>query len=203
MKTNPVTLSSNTANPLQAIPAYSRLANFGRLMVATSCVSLVSFAAVPQALAAGANGDYNFTSASGSVKYDGHKINIPQALVKKIAGFTHGEITIENNTLKFDKNYTGKIVEDLGDDLDIDIEASVKGPNNVVLAKSGTVYTGKTVTPVAASFEGDFHGEDFSGKLKSNVTATVKNKTLTVVVTFSGGALGEDFSGKLTIVGKR
>lgn len=203
MKTNPVTSSSDTMNPLQAIPAHSRFASFGRLMLATSAVSLVSFAAVPQALAAGANGDYTFTSASGSVKYDGHKIDIPQALVKKIAGFSHGEITIKNNTLKFDKNYTGKVVEDLGDDLDIDVEASVTGPNKVVLAKSGNVYTGKTATPVVASFEADFHGEDFSGKLNSNVTATVKNKTLTVVVTFSGGALGEDFSGKLTIVGKR
>lgn len=203
MKTNPVTLSSNTTNPLQAIPSQSRFANFGRLMLATSCVSLVSFAAVPQALAAGANGDYDFTSASGSVKYNGKKINISQSLVKKIAKVANGEITIKDNTLKIGKYSTAKIVEDLGDDLDIDVEASVKGPSSVVLTKSGNVYTGKTATPVVASFDADFHGADFSGSLKSNVSATVKNNTLTIVITFSGGALDEDFSGKLTIVGKR
>jgi hypothetical protein len=35
------------------------------------------------------------------------------------------------------------------------------------------------------------------------VRATVKGRTLKIVITFSGEAIGEEFSGKLVVVAKR
>ncbi len=181
----------------------SRFVNFGRLMLVTSGVSIASLAAAPQAMAAGADGTYEFKKASGSVKFDGNNIDVSQKLVKRLAGFVGGEITIKNNTLRLKKNATGTVVENLGDDLNIDVEASVSGPTSLVLAKKGSIYTGKTTSPLVAEFEAEVFGEDFSGELRSRASATVDGKTLTVVIRFSGETLDEDFSGKLTIVGKR
>lgn len=203
MNINTMTLPSTSSQPLQSNPGSSRFASFGRMAMATFCVSLVSFAAVPKALAAEANGTYEFKSASGSLKIDGDNYRVPQSLVKKLAGFANGEVTIQNNTLKLRKNATANIVEEIGDDWALDVEASVSGPNTVVLSKTGDTYTGKTAGPIVATFEGDFFGLDFSGELITRVSATVKGDTLTVVIKFSGEMGNEDFSGKLTLVGKR
>jgi hypothetical protein len=193
MKTNTMTLPSN---PI-------RFATFGRRALTTLCVSLVSFAAVPKALAAGADGTYKFKDASGSLKVGGEKFDVPDSLVKKLAGFTLGQVTIQDNTLKIRKYATAKIVENVGHDLDLDIEASVKGSNKIVLNKSGSLYTGKSATPIVASFEGDFHGASVSGDLITKVSATVNGNILTVVIKFSGEVIGEDFGGKLILIGKR
>ena len=198
-----MTLPTTASPTIQPNTGSSRFASFGRLAVATLCVSLVSFAAVPKALAAGANGTYEFKSASGSLKIEGDSFRLPQYLVKRLAGFTNGEATIRNNTLKLNRNATARIVEDIGDDLNLDVQASVSGPTTVVLSKSGDSYTGKTTKPIIASFEGDIFGADISGELITKVSATVKGNTLTVVIRFSGDVEGEEFSGRLTLVGKR
>ncbi len=181
----------------------SRLASFSRLLLTTSCVSLVSFAAVPHAFAAAPNGNYEFTTASGSVKFDGKKINVSQRLIKKLAGVSNEEIMIENSTLKIRRKALISVVNNFADDFDIDVETKVTGPTSVTLSKSGNTYTGKTPRPIVASFDGSILGEDFSGELKTRVAATVRGRTLTVVITFDGDAIGSDFSGKLTVVGKR
>lgn len=194
---------STLSSAFQTNTGSSRFANSGRLALTTLCVSMVSFAAVPKALAAGANGTYEFKSASGYFKIEGESFRLPQNLVKRLAGFTSGDLTIRNNTLRLKRGASAKIVEDIGDDLNLDIEAKVSGPWTVVLSKSGVSYTGKTARPIVATFDGDLFGADISGKLVSKVSATVTGKTLTVVIRLSGGVEGEDFSGKLTLVGKR
>lgn len=181
----------------------SRLTGFRRLLLTTSCVSLVSFAAVPHAFAAAPNGDYEFTSASGSVKFDGKKINVSQRLIKNLAGVTNEKITIENRTLKIRRKALVSVVNNFADDFDIDVETKVSGPTSVTLSKSGNTFTGKTPQSIVASFDGSLLGKDFSGELKIRVAATVRRKTLTMVITFGGNAIGSDFSGKLTVVGKR
>lgn len=201
MKTNS---STPTLNPTQETAGISRLAKTGRLLIATLCVSLVSFTAAPKAQAAPPNGSYEFQSASGSLRYDGDDVDIPKWLVKKVAGVVDGEIVIENNQLRVNKRGTVRLIEKFGDDIDVDVEAKASGPNNVVLVKTGTnTFSGKTTSPIVTSFEGDVFGEDFSGELISRVSATVQRKTLTIVIRFSGEAFGEDFSGRITITAKR
>ncbi|MEO5914081.1 MAG: hypothetical protein ABIS50_07600 [Luteolibacter sp.] len=199
MKTNAIAYPSVSSS---GTPGTSRLAGFGRVLLATSCVSLVSFAAVPQAFA-GANGTYEFTRASGSVHFGDHTIDLPESVVKRLAGVVNGKITIENNTLKLKKNATISIVETLGDELDFSVDASVHGPNSLVLTKTGNTYSGETANPIVVSFDGDFHGANFSGELVANVSATVEDRKLKVVITFSGDARGEDFSGTLKVIAKR
>jgi hypothetical protein len=204
MKTNATPSTDISTSALQRTAGLSRFANYGRLGLATACVSLVSFSAVPQALAAGADGEYAFNSASGSLRFDGDSVDIPQALVKRIANVTDGEITIRNNTIRVNKAGTVRVIENLGDDLNAEVEASATGPNTVVLTKTGNrTFSGKTTSPIVTSFEGDIFGEDFSGELKTRVSATVEGKTLTMVIRFSGETLGEDFSGRITIIAKR
>jgi hypothetical protein len=201
MKTNSVT---STMNPHHEITGISRFARFGRLSLAATCASLVSFTAAPLALAAGADGSYEFQSASGSLKWDGDSVSIPKSIVKRIASVVDGEIVIKDNTLKVNKKGTVKLIEEFGDDIDVDVEASASGPNTVVLSKQGPkLFSGKTTSPIVTSFEGDVFGADFSGELRTKVSATVEKKTLTIVIKFSGEAEGEDFSGKITVTAKR
>ncbi len=203
MNTNSMTLPFTPTQLIQPTPGSSRFARLGRMALATLCVSLVSFAAIPKALAAGPNGTFEFKSASGSLKIDGDSYRVPQSFVKKLAGFANGEATIRNNILKLQRNAAASIVADIGDELNLDIKTRVSGPTTVVLSKSGRSYTGKTAKPIVASFEGDFFGLEVSGELLTRVSATVKGNTLTVVIRFSGDVEGEDFTGKLTLVGKR
>ncbi|MEO5913290.1 MAG: hypothetical protein ABIS50_03585 [Luteolibacter sp.] len=194
--------ATSSNNPYETASS-SRLANFGRLLLAALCVSLVSFAASPTAFAAAPNGSYEFTSASGSAEFGDHTVHLPQALVKKLAGVIGGKITIEDSTLQLNRNATAKVVTEIGDKFDFSVETSVTGPTSLVLEKGEIGYAGQTADPIVVAFDGNFHGEDFSGELSTQVSARVKGKTLTVVVKFSGHALGADFSGKLTVVGKR
>lgn len=196
MKTNSVTLSSRNTG-------FSRFTNVGRLLLATACVSLVSVAAAPKALAAQPNGVYEFKSASGSVKFDGDSISIPEWVVKRLAGVVNGEITIENRTLRISRNATAKIVNELGDDFNVDVSTKVSGPTSVTFTKNDGVFKARTTSPVVASFEGDAFGEDFSGELVTDVSATVEGKTLRVVIKFSGDAFTSNFSGRLVVIAKR
>jgi hypothetical protein len=167
------------------------------------CVSIISFAAVPQAQAGKVNGTYEVKRTTGSIRFDGDKIDIPDAIVRRIAGVVNGEITIQNRTLRLKKKGAIKIVENLADEINIDVEASVTGPSSVKLRKSGDVAKGRTARPIKTSFEAEFFNEDFSGVLITRVYATVERKTLTIVVRFSGDAVGSDFSGRVKIVAKR
>jgi hypothetical protein len=203
MKTNSPNMPSTLSNPIDGSARPSRLSMISRLLLATMCVSLVSFAAAPNALAAAPNGAYEVTSVSGTVQFDDETIDLPQSVVKRILRISEGEITIQNRTLRLNRNATSKIVTTLGDDLDIDVEASVSGPTSLVLTKSGDKYEGSTAEPIVTSFEGDFNGAEFSGELNTRVKATVNGKTLRIVLTFSGEALDEEFSGKIIVIAKR
>ena len=189
MKTKPIECPLALSQSFHETPAISRIANFGRVLVATSCVSLVSFATVPAALAGGANGTYKFKKAYGTVKFGGDSVDIPESIAKKIAGVVQGEVTIRNRKLQLKKSASARIVENLGHALDISLETSVSGPASVELTKTGNSYTGETEEPIVVSFDGNFLGEDFSGELVTDVAATVESKKLKVVITFSGAAL--------------
>ena len=203
MKTYLSTLPSTTSNGSPAIAGSSRLANLGRLLLATLCVSLVSFTAAPKATAAAPNGVYQVTSASGTVKFGDDTIDLPASVAKRIADVTRGEITIRNKTLQLNKNATAKVVTRLADDLDIEVETTVSGPSSIVLSKVETTYKAKTAYPISTLIEGSFNGNDFTGQLDTEVRATVKGRTLKIVITFSGEALGKEFSGKLVVVAQR
>ncbi|MBC7979067.1 MAG: hypothetical protein H7Y36_00720 [Armatimonadetes bacterium] len=199
-----MTLPPVSPGPLQPpSQSFSRFGSLGRLVMATLCVSLVSFASGPKAQAAGADGTYEFREATGSLKIDGDRFDLPKSLLKRLAGFEEGEVIIEDNTLIFKKNVTAKIVEEAADEVMADVEVKVTGPNKVVLTKSGSTYSGSTTKPVIASFDGEIFSEDFSGELRTRVAATVEGKTLTIVIRFSGTVDDEDFSGKVTLVAKR
>lgn len=154
-------------------------------------------------MAAIPNGEYEFTSATGSVKFDGDSINLSDSAVKKIAGVVNGTITIQNKTLQLNRNANKKVVTRLGDDLGFDATFRVSGPTSIILAKEVDTYIGRTEEPIVCAFDGDFHGESFTGVLKTDVTAKVEGKTLRLIITFSGKALGSDFSGKIVVVAKR
>ncbi len=173
----------------------------------TLCVSLVSFAAVPKALA-GANGTYVFKEASGSLKIDGERFHLPQSLLKRIAGFVDGTVTIEDRTLTLRRKATGKIVENIADDVGVDVDVEVNGPNRIVLVKSGDTFFGKTDGPIITTFEGKLFADglfdvDFSGELRTKVSAKVEGRTLTIVIRFSGDVEGEEFSGKVTLIARK
>src|SRR5690606_2776349 len=129
MKTNPVT--NPCSNTHQETTSRFHFSRFGRLSLAAACVSLVSFTSAPQALAGRADGDYEFKSASGSLRWDGDSVSIPTWIVKRVASVVDGDIEIRNNTLKVNKRGTVRLIEKFGDDVDVDVEASASGPNTV------------------------------------------------------------------------
>ncbi len=180
-----------------------RTPRLGQILLATLSVSVFSLAASPLTHAAKVDGKYEVKSATGSVTFNGDEVDIPKSIVKRIAGVANGDITIQDDTLRLKKKAAIRFAEEIADELDLDIEASVTGPSSVTLEKSGKAYTGQTSRPIVTSFEADAFGVDISGKLKTQVSARVRGKTLTIVVRFGGSGAGSDVSGRVTIVAKR
>lgn len=203
MNTNCTSTAAVVSSALPTFPGTARISGAAKTLLGAMCISLVSFAAVPQAQAAKVNGRYEVKRSTGSIRFNGDEIDIPDRLVRRIAGVVDGTITIQDRTLRLKKEGAVKIVENLADELDVDVEVGVTGPSSVKLVKSGDTATGRTTRPIVASFEAEFFDQDFSGELITRVKATVERNTLTIVVRFSGDAEGEDFSGRVTIVAKR
>jgi hypothetical protein len=203
MNTRSTSSSTGASAALPAVPCPSRSFVAAKPLLGAVCLSLVSFTAVPQAHAAKVNGSYDVKRTTGSVRFNGDEIDIPERLVRRIAGVVDGKITIRDRTLKIRKKGTVRIVEKLADELDVDVEVAVTGPSSVKLVKSGNTATGRTTRPVVTSFEAEVFDLEFSGELITRVKATVERKTLKIVVRFSGEAEGEDFSGRVTIIAKR
>lgn len=191
-----------TTQAAHEAPAHRRFPRTGRLLLAGACASLVSFAA-PTALAAGINADYEIKSVNGSLKASGRSVDIPDKLIKKILGAKKGAITIEDSKLDLRKRAMIDIVEEFGDDVGIDVDASVTGPAYVRFTKNGDSYRGRASGKIITELEATVLNHDFSGELKTKVTARVENKRLKVVISFSGEFEGEDFSGRVVIDAKR
>ncbi|MES2660853.1 MAG: hypothetical protein V4689_19665 [Verrucomicrobiota bacterium] len=181
----------------------SRLAKLGRLFMAVVGVSLVSVAATPKAQAAAPNGVYEFESATGSFTFDGETIDLPPAVVKRVAGFVKGEIIIEKRTLQLNRSATKKVVRELADEFDAEVTVSVSGPTSLTLTRDGDAFFGSARESIVTSFEGSYRGGDFSGVLNTDITAKVQGKALRVIIRFTGGALDSEFSGKLVIIARR
>jgi len=186
----------------QGTSAAARLTGFVRFLLVVLCASLVVFTA-PAALGAGADGDYKFTSATGSLTYAGNTVELPQDLILELAAIQNGKMTIQNNRLKLNRNAMTKIFKQLGEQLGTTIDTTVTGPAFVQMTKTGKNYTGKTTKPLVITFDTTFMGDDISGELEAVFNAKVKGKTLTFVVNLAGTALGADFDGKLTIICKK
>jgi|GEM_PF-4824084 len=178
------------------------LTGFVRFLLVVLCASLVAFT-TPTALGAGADGDYKFTGATGSLTYAGETVELPQDLILELAAIQNGKMTILNNRLKLNRNAMTKIFKQLGEQLGTTIDVSVTGPAYVQMTKTGKNYTGKTTKPLVITFDTTFMGEDISGKLNAFFDAKVKGKTLTFVVDLAGTALGSDFDGELKIICKK
>lgn len=171
-------------------------------VLAVLSLPLLSLAAAPESLAA-ADGRYDFKKANGSLRVEGKSVDIPEAVVKRLARVTKGDIVVRNNTIRLRKNAAARIVERVADKLDADVETEVRGPNFLVLEKADVGYAGRTSRPIVVTFEGDVFGEDFDGRLNTRVSATVRGKTLRMVFRFSGDADGADFSGRIVVFAKR
>ncbi len=160
-------------------------AGSSRLLLAASCVSLVSFTTTSRAQAqvADPSGAYEVESFHGTLRLNGRDLKIPNYLVKRIAGVLNGEVTVrDNDTIKLNKQSTIRIVEKVGDKLNLDVKAGVTGPSFLRLVESGDTYSGKAAGAIVTSFRADVFGEDLSGKLKTRVAATVDGDTLTLVI---------------------
>ncbi len=183
-------------------PSVSRFSKFARICL-VACVSLVTLAAAPRAVAAAPNGAYKITGGTGSLTSEGFTIPIPKRFFQELAK-QGGEIVVKNNKLQINRYTTAEVFEvilpGVGSILE---EIKVTGPSSITLAPSGETFTGKTSQPILTTLIGvDGDDEDFTVKLTTNVTATVTGERITVTLRFSGGDKNAQLSGKITLRGK-
>lgn len=182
--------------PPPAAFAARRFSGIIKVVCAAVCASLVSFS---PARAAGANGDYKFVSASGSLTLAGETVQLNDDLLKQFGGLKNGKISIVENRLQINRKAVGKLINQLENELGIGIDASITGPTYVQLQKNGTVYTGATAKPVVLKFSTTFEGQKISGTIKFNFKVKVKGRDLTLNVPISGSALGYKLGGNVTV----
>jgi hypothetical protein len=206
MKPNTIATTSIPSAPGGKNRGHSRFACTGRILLTASCASLVSFTTAIRALAqtADPSATYDVKCFSGTLRLNGNDLRIPNYLVKRIAGVLNSEVTVrDNDTIKLKKFSTIRIVEKVGNKLNLDVKASVTGPSFVRLLESGDTYSGKAAGAIITWFHAAVFGADISGKLKTRVSASVDGNTLTIVIRFYGDVEGQDFRGKVNIVAKR
>lgn len=187
----------------QGIPAVSRLAGLCRVLLSAVCIALVSFVPAPGASAAAPDGQYEFTSASGTLSAGGDTYELPQDFLEGIAAIQSGKITVKDKTVKLSVAKAAKIIEDVGDQLGLTFDVTITGPKSIKLKKSGTKWVGATTKPLVINFQTTFNGDDVSGEMVFDFKAKVKGKTLTLTADMTGNAIGMDLTGELTIVCKR
>ncbi|MEO5716559.1 MAG: hypothetical protein ABIT37_23980 [Luteolibacter sp.] len=100
MKTNTTSHPPMPFHSPQRTAAAARQTGFVRFLPVVLCASLVAFT-TPAALGAGADGDYKFTSATGSFTYAGNTTELPQDLILELAAIQNGRMTIQNPKDRF------------------------------------------------------------------------------------------------------
>lgn len=203
MKTN--TLETGTA--ACRAPHYSGfpfgLPGFFKLILTVLCVSLVSFTS-PSAKAGGADGEYQFVSATGSLTAGGQTLELPQDLLQEIGAIQNGKMLVEDNKLRLNRKAAARIIKQIGEELGIEFETTISGPTKLNLKKTGKgTFTGETTKPIVVTFTTTFEGEDISGNIKTLFKAKVKGKKLTLIVPITGKALGMKLTGEMTIICER
>ncbi len=184
-------------------PHASRLAGFGKLLLAGICASLVSFSTMPTASAAGADGVYKYVKASGTLSVGGQSITVTPEMLNQFGAIQNGRITISNNRVQLNRNAAANIIKQLGTQLGVVITVKITGPTYVQLHKSGLIYTGSTTTPVVVTFSTTYQGTKISGNIKTNYIAKVSGTTLTLKVPVTGTLLGKQLKGTMTVTCKR
>lgn len=183
------------SSPPAAVEA-RRFFGFIRFMLIAACASLASLSPVR---AAGADGEYKFVTASGSVSAAGQTVQLDDEILQQFAGLQNGKIVIKDNKVQLNRKAAQKLINQLAKDFGVTIETSITGPTNVKLKKNGKAYTGSTSKPLVLEFSTTFEGQDISGNIKTLFNVKVKGNNLTMNVDLSGTALGSKLTGDITI----
>lgn len=159
--------------------------------------------ATPTAMAGGADGEYAFVSASGTISGGGETLELPEDILQQIGAIKNGRIVVEDNKIQLNRKAALRIINQLGQELGIEFETSITGPTKLKLNKAGNTYVGETTEPIVVKFATTYEDEDISGTIKTYFKAKVKGDKLTLVVPLTIKALGKKFTGEVTVVCQR
>lgn len=156
----------------------------------------------PQTLAAGANGNYKFTNATGVLSIAGESISLPSSALK--AGFFKtATLPVRSNKIPI---YTDNWTASLGNELErmgLSGTISITGPKNLPLVQSGSIYTGTTTRPMTVTLTGNYMGTDVSLTLKIKAKATVKGRIMVVKCPVTGSVMGMPIKGTITMTARK
>lgn len=202
MKTNTIAQHPVQIYSPQGTAAVTCLPGLGRFLLAVLCAALVSFTASPTALAAGPDGEYLLTSATGTITAGGETEELPQDLVQQLAASQSGGIVIKNSKITLDRKVVVRLLNQLKKEYGASVKYKLTGPTSIRFTKHGKAYTANTSKPVVVSFEIQHPSleETIVGKLKSDFDAKVKGKVLTLQIPISGKLMGEKVAARLTII---
>ena len=181
----------------------SRLAKFGRLIIAAISASVISLAAAPSTShAAGADGVYRVTGGRGSFTGGGETVKIPKSVFNEITKEQSAGIVVKNQKIVINRKMTAALFKSLAEESGITINPKVTGPSSITLTSDGGHFSGKTSRPIITKFVGFEDGEKFSVTVKTQVSASVKGDSLTLVTRFTATDGSDEFSGAITLLGK-
>jgi hypothetical protein len=206
MKTNTIAQHPVQFRTPKETAAVTCLPGLGRFLLAVLCAALVSFTAAPAALAAGIDGEYLFTRATGTITAGGETQELPQELVQQLAASQSGGLVIKNNKITIDRKVVVRLLNKLKKEYGATVKYKLTGPTSIKFNKHGKVFTANTSKPVVATFDitipmpEDPEPMKIKGNLKSDFDAKVKGKVLTLKVPISGKLMGKPVSAELTII---
>jgi len=201
MKTNLIAPPPAQHVPPRETTVTPRLSAFAGFLMAAICAVLVSFVTTPVALAGGPDGEYQLTSATGTITLAGQTQELPQEIVQQLSALQSGGIVVKNSQIKLDRKMLVRLINKLADQFGATVDYKLSGPTSLKLNKHGKVYSGSTSKPVAVTFDISIPDVDqaIKGNLKSDFEAKVKGKVLTLHVPVTGKIVGKKVSADLTI----
>jgi hypothetical protein len=175
-------------------------------ILSIALAATLSNAAQVAPMVSGVNGDYKIINLKGSVKLGPDTTTIPPETVQEL--INSGEkITIQNGRFSYNRADVVAFVNSIGPELGGGFKAKVTGPTSVRIAKKGTIYSGKSASPLVVSFSATESGVKITGQARFGTNVTVKGDILTIVVPISGQVSGNGknvpLSGKITVTAAR
>lgn len=188
---------------MNQLTAPSVFRKFSQLICTAASVVSMSLAVFPStAQAAGADGNFRVTSGKGSITINGDTQQIPKSVFNEVIKDQSSAMVVRGQKLKINRNVAGDIVKALADE-GVFTDAKTTGPSSTTLKPVGNYFTGKNLQPIVTKLSGVYKGDKISVTAKTNVSAKVVGKTLTLTTRFSATDGENGFSGVITLVGKR
>lgn len=166
-----------------------------------SLLGLLAAFTASSALAGGADGFYKATSLSGTVRVAGKEVKLPLRELRN-ALLKNGVVVVRDNRIPVRTARWGEVLEELNL-FGIDGNASVSGPDRIVLRKNSRGFAGTANRTLNVSLKGRYKRLPAKVTMRTSLRTKVIGDILKIDTPVEFRVIGLKLNGRITLEAKR